>query len=152
MQIIQGNIWAAPLPVLIVITTNADVKANGELIMGAGIALEARNKIPTLPLECGKIVLDKGAMYGFQIIRHPRTQGKAGLGIFQTKLGWTANSDVNLIENSAGMLREYAQYNADVPIRLNYPGIGLGRLKKEFVLPILEKYFSDLENIKVYYV
>ena len=151
MNIIKGNIWKGIPPVMVVITTNSELKSNGELVMGAGIALEAVLKIPSLPKECGEIVGKLGRTYGFQVIRHPRSPGKPGLGIFQTKMSWRDNSTLMIINNSAMLLREYAMYNSDIPIRLNYPGIGFGRLTKEQVKPVLEKAFSDLNNISIYY-
>ncbi len=152
LKLIQGNIWLAKPPVMIVITTNSQVKASGELVMGAGIALEAARKAPRLPAECGKAVHEHGRVYGFLPIRHPRTPGVAGIGIFQTKEDWKDNANLVLIANSAKMLSEYARYNADIPIRLNYPGIGFGRLTKEQVGPILEEAFGAVENVSVYYV
>ena len=152
MKFVQGNIWLAPLPVIIVVTTNSQLDKNGYLVMGAGIALEAKQKIPNIAADAGKIVEKFGRKYGFQSLRHGRVPGKPGYGIFQTKMSWAGDASLDLVEYSASMLAPYAQYNADIPIRLNYPGIGLGRLAKEQVRPVLEKYLGNSENVSVYYV
>ena len=49
----KGNIFESNCSV-ICITTNGIVKANGEVVMGAGVALYAKNIFTSIPLIMGK--------------------------------------------------------------------------------------------------
>ncbi len=50
------------------------------------------------------------------------------------------------------MLREYAQFNANIPMRLNLPDIGMDGLKRDQVAPILDEMFGDVGNVTIYFV
>ena len=70
MKFIQDNLWAkGPHPCLIVFTANATLDTGANLIMGAGSALEAKQRAPERPSECGDVVLQRGKNYGFAVIR-----------------------------------------------------------------------------------
>lgn len=55
---IEGNIWDYTGK-YIVIPINLEVKKNGENIMGAGLALEAKNKFPNFPKMVGNSIKAK---------------------------------------------------------------------------------------------
>jgi len=144
VNIVQDELFTVPtMPCLIVVTTNATVKNNGALVMGRGAALWARDNIPHIDVECG-ILIDKhydyyqSNHYGFGVVRDPRREGKVGFGIFQVKNRYYEKADTNLIEYSVECLRRYAEQNADIHIRMNFPGIGNGKLSRELVEPMLE--------------
>jgi len=61
MKEITGDIWDFyEKGFWIVITTNGNVKDNGEAVMGKGIALQARQRYPLLPSMLGKGILEIG--------------------------------------------------------------------------------------------
>jgi len=64
-----GNIWdLAPDYDAVVITTNGYVKKNGEAVMGRGIAKEAKEIFPDLPLKLGKRITEHGNFcFGFSV-------------------------------------------------------------------------------------
>ncbi|KKK48761.1 hypothetical protein LCGC14_3141900, partial [marine sediment metagenome] len=78
MKEISGNIWNFhEQGHWIVITTNGTVKANGEAVMGRGVALQAKRKFPALPKLLGKQIQQVG-----NILHH---WGQEGLIFFPVK-------------------------------------------------------------------
>ncbi len=145
MKLIKKDIWEKPADI-IGITTNSLV-INNNLVMGAGIALEARNKYPTLSLLAGKriIGLEKNrGTYGWLVI----DLGIQKIGLFQTKVLPNEKSTLNLIKYSTDRLLEYINNNPTENISLNFPGIGYGGLKKEEVLSIISVLPN---NVTIYY-
>ncbi len=62
-------------------------------------------------------------------------------------LSWKQNSCLKTIEDSC---KEMVQILRNYPLNTFYiplAGCGNGKLNKEDVLPILEKYFNNFENI-----
>lgn len=126
---------------LFLITTNAYVKANGALIMGAGIAQQARDRYPGLPVALGKPIeaICKAqenfyATYGLLV--SPKWPG-AKVGAFQVKYHYNSRADLRLIQLSTYMLIDWCHKHPKAQVALNYPGIGLGGLSVKDVEPII---------------
>jgi len=163
MPIQHGDLWKpAPHPAIYTVTTNASINSNGELVMGRGAAYQATQRIPGIAKEAAEVVSAfRGyftmtpeskreiSPYGFLVVRYPRPdEGKYGFGIFQVKETWDQPAQLPLIQLSMNTLRQYAHWNKGVTIRLNFPGIGNGKLSRSEVQPILR----DLpENIHIFY-
>jgi len=141
MTSIYGNIWSIfGKTDLFCITTNSYIKKNGCLVMGKGLALEARRKIPGIDQRFGQeITLSGGHLgsYGLIVleIENPCRQIVGG---FQVKKYFKNQADLKIIKYSTEKLLLLAR-TLKIRIDLNFPGIGNGRLKKEEVLPIIEK-------------
>jgi hypothetical protein len=145
VKIIVEDLWKHPgIPGMIIVTTNATVKANGALVMGRGAALQAKTKIPGIDLKCGAIINEIGFKYGFQIVNDP-TDEKVGFGMFQVKYSFNEKADLDLIANSCVDLGLYLRYNPKISVRMNFPGIGFGQLPYPAVYNILVKYLDELE-------
>lgn len=131
----SGNMWSVLREVHhFLITTNSTVKANGELVMGAGIAKQARDNYPGL-----------AAMFGGTLqLWYP--DGKAGcvlyadntFGMFQVKYDWKQPADLDLIQYSTDQLKEHALKAPHQRFALNFPGIACGGLPYEQVKPIVD--------------
>lgn len=121
------------LKILRCVTTNGVVKSNNELIMGAGIALTAKQKFSGLPKILGNLVKE----HGNHVYIIPEIQ----IASFPTKNHWRDNSDINLIEQSCKELVEKSK-DWDLVV-LPRPGCSLGKLEWDQVKPILIRYFSD---------
>jgi hypothetical protein len=104
--------------------------------MGTGAALEAVGRYPGIRAECGLLIEKSLSVYGFLVIR--KVTSTPGFGIFQVKRFFGEPADPEIIKESARMLALYANDCPDVNIRLNYPGIGAGRLSREVVYPLIE--------------
>jgi len=78
-----------------------------------------------------------GVGYYFRVVREP-IEDKIGFGIFQVKVHFRNRAELELIRRSASILCDYANQNLNTQIRMNYPGIGAGRLPMHDIEPLLE--------------
>jgi hypothetical protein len=154
MEIVEGDLWSELGKAdLILFTSNADLNRQGELVMGRGAALEAKQRWPRLAASLAAAT--KGRRdYGVVWATGIETGGKTRLGCLQVKRAWRDPADLKLIDWSAGKLAtaltkwlsnpEHAGH--EIRVAINYPGIGrgTGNLREEDVRPILEKHFGDL--------
>jgi len=131
----QGDMWNVLDEVdHFIITTNAIVKQNGALVMGAGIAKQARDRYPGLDEMFGshiKLFHPKG-VYGLQLWLDSK------FGMFQVKQHYKDTANIQLIIYSTGMLAQAAQTCPKVKFALNFPGIGNGKLTYDEVKPIVD--------------
>ena len=139
MHIITEDLWIAlPYPGMIVVTTNSTIKQNGALVMGRGAARQARDTIKGVDVECGTLITEYGQHYGFLEVRSPYRENKTGFGIFQVKHLYSDAAELNIISMAVAQLLKYISHNPTVSIRMNYPGIGNGRLSRAQVEPFLK--------------
>lgn len=136
----SGNMWKIfPHSDLFCITTNSHLTLNGELVMGRGIAFEAKQKLPQLPRQFGTMIRQSYGhlgRYGLLILkRRPRPSVAA----FQVKRHFSDAADLSLIEFSVQLLADLALKYPSARFDLNFPGIGNGRLSRAEVLPIVLK-------------
>ena len=136
MKEVTGNIWDYyDKGNWIVITTNGTVKANGEAVMGRGVALQAKERFPGLALTLGKIIADSGNNVHWTAL--PK------LIYFPVKYQWWGRADLNLIERSCKELVDLVDHIGVMPIcYMVRPGCGNGGLDWKDVKPILEKYLD----------
>lgn len=136
MKEVKGDIWDYyNKGNWIVITTNGTIKANGEAVMGKGIALQARERFPNLPKELGR----KLRVFGLTPIAFHSIK----ILTFPVKLDWWQNSSLSLIEEGCKSLVEhFSKLNTDA-VYMVRPGCGNGQLDWEEVKPILEAYLDD---------
>ena len=102
---------------LFVVTANSDIKLNGELVMGAGIALQLRNACREAGFNiCSRaakyirlspepvIMTDEGLYYGFVLVP-PYNAGSQNsilrqwFGLLQVKYSWRKASSLCLVKN-----------------------------------------------------
>jgi hypothetical protein len=134
----KGNMWDAFGKGVFMITTNPIRRKDGAVVMGRGIALEAKTRFPSLPYDFGK-----------QLETYPHLSTTIGFigrydGVpiyhFMVKDHWKNSASLDIIKGSVEAMN-YWGYIADFyedRIDLNFPGIGNGKLKREDVLPLLE--------------
>lgn len=135
---IKGNIWdfyKKDPEAFICITTNGFVKNNGECVMGAGVAKEAKDKFKGLATLLGSLIKKKGnnvfMLPGEKIFSYP------------TKHNWFEDSDLQLIEKSAKQLIKYINEYKIPRVYLPRPGCGNGKLKWKDVKPVIENILDD---------
>lgn len=147
---IKGNIWDYhDKGHWIIITTNGTIKANGEAVMGRGVALQAKRRYPSLPQDLGKAIIFRGSkLWSWPEFR---------LMTFPTKNDWRNKSDLSLIETSCKELVHWLNSIRDffanelrikledgkAKIYMVRPGCGNGGLDWKDVKPVLEKYLDD---------
>jgi hypothetical protein len=144
----QGDMWSVYYEAdLFLITTNATLKRNGALVMGRGIARQARDRFPGLDIALGRhiyracgspsVALRTGlGEYGLLV--SPRWPA-AKLGAFQVKYHYGQTADLTLIARSAEALVVWCEAHPQAAVHLNYPGIGNGRLHPDEVWPIVAR-------------
>lgn len=149
-----GNIWDHIEDYdAIVITTNGYVKKNGELVMGRGIALDAKNRYPGLAKWAGTLVQHWGAE-GIFVFEDPNWEYKGYIINFPVKPaygpngepGWRVKADIDMIERSAKELTDTINKswkNTITKIIMPRPGCGNGGLRWEQVKPVIEPYLDD---------
>lgn len=140
MRLMTGDMWSAfDSADLFLICTCGVVTRDNRLVMGAGIALEARDRFPGLDKALGLAVqagdwkASKNAFhYGLL------TSGKK-LGCFQTKYQWRDPAEMDLIALGMAELVLWCSYHPNDSVHLAYPGIGLGGLSIEQVEPYIKQ-------------
>ena len=127
------------------ITTNSTLNKAGELIMGAGIAKDAKTLYPDLPLLYGKQIKEKKVVGGF----YGCLLAKEKFIAFQTKLHWKESSPISVVEKSIFMLSRLATKYNDKVFGLPFPAINNGGLSPNDVYPLLIKL---PDNVIVYHI
>ena len=105
------------------VTTNGMVKANGQAVMGAGMAKAFTIIYPQL-----LVILGQRLACGGNQVHYLLTQNNVHILSFPTKHHWRDASDLSLIENSARTLAELAILKPYCTFILTRPGCGLGCL------------------------
>ena len=147
----HGNMWDVYDDVdLFCITTNSTVKKNGALVMGKGIAKEARDKFPGIDQYFGtKIQLLGRTDKHYYLITNPNWAvfKPAKIAAFQVKYHYSSRADIDLIIMSTIKLLAFlSEQRGTVSVALNFPGIGNGRLPMCRVYNIV-KYLPDTVSI-----
>lgn len=144
MKLLKGNMWSVYNESdLFCITCNSELNSKGELIMGKGIAKQAKEMFPLDDLSfmlayeikhtCGPL-----GIYGL-IIPHYRVWRTHHIGAFQTKTYWRQPARLDIILRSTAALLEWIESHPEVKrVDLNFPGIGEGKLERSAVLPLIE--------------
>lgn len=138
----QGNIWDTfgIKNAVVLVTTNNVINTKNELVMGAGIALEAKQRFPDFPKE----------IVGYYWV-NPRLWNNGDyhlyinytqqIGCIQTKRHWRDSSPIDLVQKSVEELNREARLptNEHIIYNLPKPGCGLGGLDWETqVKPLCE--------------
>ena len=138
-QFKTGDMWTAYTAVdLFLITTNSTLKQGDRaLVMGRGIARQAKERFPGLDAALGRQIqalCGNQGIYGLLI--SPRWPD-AKLGAFQVKRDYSQPANLGLIRGSTAALCTWCADHPHAQVALNFPGIGNGRLCREDVLPII---------------
>jgi len=141
---VVGNLWDYHKQGhWIVITTNGTIKANGEAVMGRGIALQAKRRFSWISSELGRALKGVGnTVY---------LAGTCRIICFPVKHNWWEAGDLSLIEESCKqlvyqrgtVLPRLMDSGWWKPIYMVRPGCGNGQLDWEDVKSILERYLDD---------
>lgn len=134
VQETTGNIWDFSCDVRC-ITTNGVKDHNECLVMGAGLALQAKQKFPRLAPLLGKWV----QLYD----NTPCYVPFANIVSFPTKHHWKDAADIQLIGDSAKALNLLAYLHGWETVACARPGCGLGGLVWDEVREILLKIWDD---------
>lgn len=136
MKEIIGNIWDMKADI-ICITTNGNVKSNGDAVMGRGIALQCAKRYPHIPSFLGKSIGKNG-----NCVVPLDTAVLPHIFSFPTKLNWWEKSDIELIKKSCHELKSWMDQQGYKKVLLPRPGCANGGLNwadvKKAIAPILD--------------
>jgi hypothetical protein len=138
MKELIGDIWAFwQAGHFVGVTTNGMLNTKGELIMGRGIALQAKRRLPFLPLVLG----DQVRRHGNQVF----ISLTARIVAIPTKHDWRDPADLELIRTSALSLSRLLEAPEFAPLNVYLPrlGCGNGGLDWDTVRPILAEILPD---------
>jgi hypothetical protein len=122
---------------LFLITTNSTIRRDGALVMGRGIARQARDCFPRLAGALGRQILSLCGNQGtYGLLVSPRWP-EAKLDAFQIKRHYGQPASLELIRYSTAALSVWCAEHREALVYLNFPGAGNGRLQREDVLPII---------------
>lgn len=140
MQEVFGNLWIYPADWKCILT-NSEVDKDGHAIMGAGCALEAKQRFPDLPGLLGENIRNKGNKV-FALVEQ---SGIIFLS-FPTKNRWRDPADLVLIDTSCRQLRSlWITWGARHTVLIPRPGVGKGSLDWQNVKPICQEWFPEDE-------
>ena len=128
-----GDMWNMDYDAICV-PTNGVVGKSG-LIMGAGVALQAKKYFPKLPKTLGKLVKEHGNV--------PYHIAEYRIISFPTKHHYNYPSDIDLIENSARLVAKIADTMSLENIVMPEVGCGLGSLEWNDVKKVIGKILDD---------
>ncbi len=151
----HGDMWSAwDRADLFLITTNSSTRLDGRLVMGAGIARQARDRFPGLDARLGQAIKDRAAikvsfshrgreydwwtLSSYHLLVSPDWP-RNKLGLFQVKCRFSSPASLDLIERSVSALRRWCGEHPNAEVHLNYPGIGNGRLDPSDVRPLIDE-------------
>ena len=156
MKEIKGSIWdrqwdgcwrAIPI--------NCQINSKGVLIMGKGLAKDAKERYPKLPKEFANLISGQQRQHQpiFPILRWLDDENVNLMG-FPTKWHWKESAGLALIEKGLIFLKglmPYLMSNGEKDkVVAPQLGCGLGGLNWDReVKPLMEKYFGDDDNFVV---
>ncbi len=153
MREAHGNLWEIRCD-LRVVTTNGDVNALNQAVMGRGCAREAKAKVPGIERHFARML----RAHGNRVMRLAETHpdGTVTLGLFSkdrtgtvlasfpVKHHWKDEADPALIARSARQLVALADRFGYERVALPRPGSGNGRLSwGDDVRPIIAEVLDD---------
>jgi hypothetical protein len=134
----KGNMWDVFHDTdIFMITTNPIRRTDGAVVMGRGIALEAKTKFPQLPYDFGKELDNLHPEIDQAYVGQIGVYNKTPIWFFMVKSHWKDNADLGIIGSSCFYLKNGFAFG-DKRIDLNFPGIGNGHLPRDSVLYLLE--------------
>lgn len=139
-QFERGNMWNAfKNSDAFCITTNSYIRNDGEVVMGRGIAKQAKNLFDDLPLALGNKIEESCGHLGTYGILPSNRNDIDKMVAFQVKTHFKNDATVGLIENSAKALGRMAHKYDGKRFDLNFPGIGNGGRDQSEVMPIVKE-------------
>lgn len=121
------------------ITTNSYIRNDGEVVMGRGIAKQAKELFDDLPLALGKKIEKTCGHLGTYGVMPSNRSEIDQMVAFQVKTHFKNDADLSLIEQSTKSLGQIAHKYSERRFDLNFPGIGNGGRSQDEVMPIVEQ-------------
>jgi hypothetical protein len=140
VQLEHGNMWDVFHDTdIFMITTNPIRRKDGAVVMGRGIAKEAKDRYPELPHDFGQALQELHPEVDQFCVGPINVYEGTPIWFFMVKDHWRNKASLQIIQQSVFYLK-HGFVNLDQKrIDLNFPGIGNGGLTREEVLPLLQE-------------
>lgn len=143
---VEGDLWEYPAQVR-AITTNGTVKKDGTAVMGAGCALEAKERFSGIDETLGGLL----AAHGNRCFRIVAGEPPVTLLTFPVKHAYSNKADPQLVADSCMQAMKMADKFEWNDILVPRPGSGFGGLDydtevKEIVSMLLDDRFKVITN------
>lgn len=122
---------------LFLFTSNPIVNKEGLAVMGRGIALQLAERNPQIRKDFGEYLKTWWELLHFPCEILGEYDGQ-DVGYFMVKNHWAEPAKLSIIEDSVTSLMDLLTEH-DTRVDLNFPGIGNGKLRREDVLPIIQR-------------
>jgi hypothetical protein len=134
-----GDLWEEHAAgAWVAVTTNGDVNKKGFAVMGRGVALQAAQRYPTLPIQLGDALRAGNQVHVFPALR---------IVTLPTKHHWRDAADLGLIERSLEQLVRWLDTVPVPRIVVPRPGCGSGGLQWRDVEPLMRHLDDRIEVI-----
>lgn len=133
MKIVHGNIWQYQADILC-ITINSTIKRDGSLVMGRGVAAQAKAQYPRLPYALARWIKD----FGYHVAITDYYMHNKPVCIYPVKSYWRDKATLDLVHQSAWELRALAIALPNSTFVLPRPGCGNGGLLWDTVRPMID--------------
>ena len=135
----KGNMWSVfDKTDIFMITTNPVCRMDGAVVMGRGIALEAKTRYPSLPYDFGKVLKNLHPEIDQQFVGPIGEYDGTPIWYFMVKDHWRQEASLSIVASSCFYLKNGFVGLKDKRIDLSFPGIGNGKLPRDSVLYLLE--------------
>lgn len=124
-------------------TSNSMLNKKGELVMGKGVALCAKNYRSDLPSKFGDIIESRGLegrFYGLLAYKN--------FIAFQTKIHWKDDSYLEDVQRSVELLKRLALKHPNKTFALPFPAVVNDHQKRMDIKPLLD---TLPDNIFIFY-
>lgn len=141
----EGDLWNMDCNWLC-ITTNGIIRSDGKAVMGRGVALQAKERIPLIDTILAEKLIKNG-----NIVSALLSYENKWIISFPTKHNWRDKSDLDLIISSAQQLKKHFDSQSKKPIvLLPRPGCANGGLEWSLVKDAIKPILTDDEFIIVH--
>lgn len=139
MREVQGNLWDyyGKAPHVCCIPINQTIKKNGRLVMGRGVAAQAKHRFRNLDLDVA-VQFRRQATYVFWV--RPRVSDghpNRNLLMVVTKNRWWQPTTASLLTSMLVELRQFAEANPFMTFILPRPGCGNGGMDWPYVRELM---------------
>ena len=124
-----------------VITTNLCTRRDGAAVMGRGVARQAADRFPTLPVFYGHALRQR--YHGLV----PFTE--FGVLCLPVKRHWSDTADLGIIGASLTELAEFAAERSEEIVRMPVPGVGFGEADPAAITHLLQIHLGGSDNVVV---
>lgn len=124
----------------LLVTTNGQVNARGECVMGRGIAWQVRREDPSFARDLGNLI----SLHGNRPMRV-----RPSIWTFPVKHHWAEKADLDLINTSFSHLAPMVSKFDLQGLHLPRPGCGNGRLDWKDVQPLVEDFARGFPALDV---